>query len=227
MSASVISAAEKRCQDPSSRGTSHVRAVLVRMPESRSQAIVRRTTIAGKGRGHVRLDRPDHGQRRSGAGAVRACRRTPLLCGAAVALLVGAGCGGSSTGRSPQGATVPAATARATTPSVSIAAGVVTRSSGGVTASLHAGTHHPKVDHAWPIRFTATRAGRASRASVSYEYLFAGQVVAHRSHYTFTGRFSDVFVWPSAAVGYPLTFRAVIVSEGATIDLDYPVQVTA
>jgi hypothetical protein len=62
---------------------------------------------------------------------------------------------------------------------------------------------------------------------VSYEYLFGGQVVAHRSHYTFTGHFSDIFQWPSSAVGYPLTFRAVIVSEGVTIDLDYPVQVTA
>jgi hypothetical protein len=96
-----------------------------------------------------------------------------------------------------------------------------------VTATLHAGTHHPKVGRGWPLRFTVTRAGHAARASLSYEYLFNGQVVAHRSHYTFNGRFSDVFRWPSSAVGYPLTFRAVIVSGGATIDLDYPVQVTA
>jgi len=99
-------------------------------------------------------------------------------------------------------------------------------SSRGVTATLQAGTHQPRANHPWPIRFTVTHAGRAVKASVSYEYLFAGQVVARRSHYTFTGRFSDVFIWPPAAVGYPLTFRAVIVSEGATIDLDYPVQVT-
>ena len=39
------------------------------------------------------------------------------------------------------------------------------------------------------------------------------------------GRFSDVFKWPASAVGYPLTFRAVIASDGASIDLDYPVQV--
>lgn len=64
------------------------------------------------------------------------------------------------------------------------------------------------------------------KASVSYEYMFGGAIVAHRSHYTFTGHFSDVFLWPAQAVGYPLTFRAVIVSEGATIDLDYPVRVT-
>ena len=61
---------------------------------------------------------------------------------------------------------------------------------------------------------------------VGCEYLFAGQVVARRSHHTFIGHFSDVSVWPSSAVGYPLTFRAVVVSGGVTIDLDYPVQVT-
>jgi hypothetical protein len=51
-------------------------------------------------------------------------------------------------------------------------------------------------------------------------------VVARRSHYTFTGSFSDIVVWPSASVGYPLTFRALIGSDGARIYLDYPVQVT-
>jgi hypothetical protein len=92
---------------------------------------------------------------------------------------------------------------------------------------LHAANHHPKVGRLWPIEFTATRAGRPARASVSYEYLFGGQVVAHRSHYTFTGHFADSFEWPASAVGYPLTLRAVIDAEGVTINLDFPVQVTA
>ncbi len=91
---------------------------------------------------------------------------------------------------------------------------------------MHAGTHQPRVERPWPIHFTVIRGGQAGKASVSYEYLFGGQVVAHRSHYTFTGHFSDVFKWPATAVGYPLTFRAVIVSNGTTIDLDYPVQVS-
>jgi hypothetical protein len=83
----------------------------------------------------------------------------------------------------------------------------------------------PKVGH-WPVHFTVTRAGRPARASVSYEYLFGGQVVAHRAHYTFTGAFSDVFQWPAEAVGYPLTFRAVITAGRSVIYLDYPVQVS-
>jgi hypothetical protein len=101
----------------------------------------------------------------------------------------------------------------------------VSASAGGITATLSAGTHQPKVNVRWPIQFTVTRGGRPAAASVSYEYLFGGQVVARRSHYTFNGHFADVFKWPATAVGYPLTFRAVIASGGVTINLDYPVQV--
>jgi hypothetical protein len=115
---------------------------------------------------------------------------------------------------------------RSAPPSAS-APGTVTGSFGAVTATLHAGTHHPRVQRPWPIRFTVTSGGRPTRASVSYEYLLGSQVVAHRSHYTFTGHFADVFKWPAAAVGYPLTFRAVIVAGGTTVDLDYAVQVSA
>ena len=55
----------------------------------------------------------------------------------------------------------------------------------------------------------------------------AGQVVARRSHYNFTGHFSDTFQWPASAVGYPLSLRAVIVSGKTTFNLDYAVRVTA
>jgi hypothetical protein len=156
---------------------------------------------------------------------------------AVVLLLVG--CGQSSSGKSTQTSTAKTASTRTQQeatgasklphPPVSSSAGapgIVVGSAGGVTATLHAGTHHPKVGAPWPIRFRVSSGGRPARASVSYEYLFGGQVVAHRSHYTFTGHFSDVFKWPSSAVGYPLTFRAVIGSGGKTINLDYPVQVT-
>jgi hypothetical protein len=94
-----------------------------------------------------------------------------------------------------------------------------------VSATLHASTHHPRVGAAWPISFAVTSQGKAARAEVAYEYLFGAQVVAHRSHYRFTGHFHDVFRWPASAVGYPLTFRAVITSGGGTLNLDYPVQV--
>jgi hypothetical protein len=160
------------------------------------------------------------------------------------AVLLLTGCGESSSGKStqtstarptqpataastPQNSTSVPSVPRASTSSSASAPGAVTGSSGAVTATLHAGTHHPRVQRPWPIHFTVTSGGRPARASVNYEYLLGSQVVAHRSHYTFTGHFADVFKWPAAAVGYPLTFRAVIVADGATIDLDYAVQVTA
>ncbi len=176
------------------------------------------------------LDVPPNGRLR------RSARLLAVLGSSIAVVLLPIGCGSSSksrstvssTGTSTQQTTAPTPTTSApSTPSPATAARVVTGSSGAVTATLLAGTHHPRVERPWPIHFTVTSGGRAARAGVSYEYLFGGQVVAHRSHYTFTGHFSDIFKWPSTAVGYPLTFRAVIVSGGATINLDYPVQVTA
>lgn len=157
-----------------------------------------------------------------------------MLAMPATALLMMCGCGSSSKPTTDAGTAAAAthatqttsASAQTTTTATSSATGnVVGASVGGVSATLHAATHHPKVQVPWPIHFTVTRGGAPAHASVSYEYLFAGQVVARRSHYTFTGEFSDTFHWPASAVGYPLTFRAVIVSAGVTIDLDYPVQV--
>lgn len=171
----------------------------------------------------------------------RKCRRAslspaaPIALTLLIALLLLSGCGSSTkpktsstrSGTTTQ-TTTPPSPARTSTTVTSGPAGVtVSGSLKGVTASMHPANHHPKVKAPWPISFTVTRDGRPAHASVRYEYLFAGQVVARRSHYTFTGRFSDVFHWPATAVGYPLTFRAVIVSGGVSINLDYPVQVVA
>lgn len=161
-------------------------------------------------------------------------RKTILFAATLTALGALAGCGGS--GNASQG--TKSTTVATSTTSTSSDAGqaviaeakgataeTVTGTSGDTTATLHATTHQPKVGAPWPIAFTVTHAGQPAAASVSYEYLFGGAVVAHRSHYNFTGHFADLFRWPSSAVGYQLTFRAVIVSGGVTIDLDYPVQV--
>jgi hypothetical protein len=165
-------------------------------------------------------------------------RLTGLVAAAACCALLAA-CGGSKSATTASTTTSSTATS-ATTASASTstgqaessgaashetAPGVVRASQVGVSASLHASTHHPRVNAAWPISFTVTSQGTAAKAEVAYEYLFGGQVVAHRSHYRFTGTFHDLFRWPASAVGYPLTFRAVITSSGASLNLDYPVQV--
>jgi hypothetical protein len=91
---------------------------------------------------------------------------------------------------------------------------------------MHASARRPRVNRPWPVSFAVSQAGKPVAAEVRYEYMFAGQVVAHRSDYHFTGHFHDTFLWPSSALGYPLTFRAVILAGGETLYLDYPVQVT-
>jgi hypothetical protein len=162
-------------------------------------------------------------------------RLTGLVAAAACCALLAA-CGGSKSA-TPASTTTATSATTASTPTTpgqgasssgtsrETAPGVVRASQGGVSARLQATTHHPRVNAAWPISFTVTSQGTAAKAEVAYEYLFGGQVVAHRSHYRFTGHFHDLFRWPASAVGYPLTFRAVITNGGATLNLDYPVQV--
>lgn len=157
----------------------------------------------------------------------------PFTC----ALLAVSACGGSSGAGSthPATATAPAKapTSQAGTApagsSVTAVAGptahTVSATLAGVRATMTAGTHSPRVNVPWPILITLRSGNRPVRGSGSYEFLFGVAVVAHRSHYTLLGRFTDTILWPASAVGYPLTFRAAIVSEGHTFNLDFPVQV--
>jgi hypothetical protein len=157
------------------------------------------------------------------------------VCGlTAVSLLAASGCGSSNTKGSSihtastagthttSGSTAPASTVSATAPKSSRS---VSASSGATTVTLRAGSHEPRTGTRWPIHFTATSAAAPAHASVSYEFLLGGQVVARRSHYTFVGHFDDFSIWPRDAVGYPLTFRAVVKVGPTTFNLDYPLRV--
>jgi len=202
--------------------------------------MIRRTRRVGGGTAGDSARRS--GGRLQAARPVALCRHARLAAGSTAGLLILAGCGHSSSASSSPASTPSSARAQsggsaqqtragglaggASASSSAGAAGTVTGSSGPLRATLRAGTHKPKANRPWPVHFRVIRAGSPAKASVGYEFLLAGQVVARRSHYSFTGSFSDVVVWPSASVGYPLTFRAVIASDGARISLDYPVQVT-
>ncbi len=95
------------------------------------------------------------------------------------------------------------------------------------TLTLSAQTHRPVVGAPWPIVIQAhDAAGHPLRAEVRYQYLFAGSVVARRSHYRFRGTFHDTFRWPARSLGVPLTFRAVVTTPLGTRRLDYAVKVT-
>jgi len=92
--------------------------------------------------------------------------------------------------------------------------------------TLSATTHRPRGGAPWPIVIRAhDAAGRPLRAEVRYQYLFAGSVVARRSHYRFRGTFHDTFRWPARSLGVPLTFRAVVSTRLGTRRLDYDVRV--
>jgi len=155
----------------------------------------------------------------------------PGIAGLCCTMLLGA-CGGSKGTTATTASTRPTSTAGSTTntggeatPSHVVSVYVVTATSGAVTARMNAAGHNPRVGVPWPVSFVVKSNGKPAKAEVRYEYLFGGQVVARRSHYRFTGSFHDTFDWPASAVGFPLTFRAVIISEGITLNLDYPVQV--
>jgi hypothetical protein len=96
----------------------------------------------------------------------------------------------------------------------------------GFRATLSVPGHYPRAGRSWPVTVTASYNGRAVTANVRYLFLYGGQVVSRQSNYRFHGHFTDrAFTWPARAVGYPLTFRAVVSSSRGSRKLDYWVRV--
>lgn len=92
--------------------------------------------------------------------------------------------------------------------------------------TLAAPTHRPVVGAPWPIVIRARGpGGKPLRAEVRYRFLFAGAIVARRSHHRFEGVFRDTIRWPARSLGIPLTFRAVVATPLGTRRLDYAVRV--
>ena len=93
--------------------------------------------------------------------------------------------------------------------------------------SLHVGlattTAKPKAGARWPYTVTATVDGKPAKATVTAQIVdplgtvHAVQFGASTKNVTripFTGTFKDWVIWPKEAVGYPLTFRVIVVSGG-------------
>ncbi len=92
--------------------------------------------------------------------------------------------------------------------------------------TLAAPGHRPAVGAPWPIVIRAYgQDGEPLRSEVRYQFLFAGSVVARRSHYRFRGSFRDTIRWPARSLGVPLTFRAVVTTPLGTRRVDYAVRV--
>jgi hypothetical protein len=99
-------------------------------------------------------------------------------------------------------------------------------------AGMTANTHRPKAGERWPIAITARDdRGHPVCGHVRYAIMSNGQVVARRTppRPNFCGgRFHDRSSrWPHKAIGYVLTFRAVVDTKIGQANLDYLVRVVA
>jgi hypothetical protein len=97
-------------------------------------------------------------------------------------------------------------------------------SAGPLRAGIVASTHTPVINAKWPLKATATLGGKPARATAEYQFLFGGIVVATQyprsnKHFTFTGQFSDILVFPPDSEGQPLTLQVVVSSGVNTVRL--------
>ena len=75
----------------------------------------------------------------------------------------------------------------------------------------------------------ADATGHPLSGTVEIEFVYGGQVVGRDtppSHPVRSGRWQDKLTFPAAAVGMPLSFRAVVHTAQGSITLDWPVTVT-
>ena len=99
-------------------------------------------------------------------------------------------------------------------------------------ATLHAPTHTPRVNTAWPITIRATDLqGHPIRARLTMRFLFAGVPVGKVDNgrvYSFVGTWREKkgqeIKFPPASRGQRLTFQALVTARGHTIKLYYWVQ---
>ena len=97
---------------------------------------------------------------------------------------------------------------------------------GSFSAHLYAPDHHPKANTKWRITVTARRGGRGLSGTVRYQYVSFGSVVARRPGGSFrNGVYHDTIVWPSAAIGHPLTFQVVVRTRYGTNYINWSVKV--
>ena len=150
---------------------------------------------------------PACGRRLTRRAAARGAVAATVL---AVAVSLGlAACGGSS---STHTASTPTATAPAAP---------------AIHATLTAPTHTPKVNAPWHYVVRVTNgAGHPAAAVVHLQALFQGAVVGQIGlHPVSQGVWSETITWPQASVGQALVFQVLATALGATVTINYPLQV--
>jgi hypothetical protein len=98
-----------------------------------------------------------------------------------------------------------------------------------VRGTLVGQNHTPTVGKKWPYSVTVTdSAGHPLNGKVDIEFVFAGQVVGRDTpptHPVKNGRWHDLLTFPPAAIGQPLTFRAVVHTSAGSVTLNWPIRV--
>jgi hypothetical protein len=154
-------------------------------------------------------------------------RATALPVAFVVALgLAACGGGGTTTGSTTHATTT---TRPATTTAPGQRGGKSSVTTGPVHGVLRADNHAPRVKRLWAYSVRVTdAAGRPLAGRVEIEFMFGGQVVGRDTpptHPVKNGRWQDKLTFPPAAVGQPLTFRAVVHTRLGSITLDWPITV--
>jgi hypothetical protein len=149
--------------------------------------------------------------------------RHPTLLAAALLCTALAACGSSSNSSSSTGSTTATSPAQTTT----TASSSVT--TGPVRGTLHGTGHTPTAGRPWAYSVHVTDAsGKPLSGTVAIEFAFNGSVVGHDTpltHPVTNGHWADKLTFPSTAIGYPLSFQAVVHTSAGSITLDWPVQV--
>jgi hypothetical protein len=97
---------------------------------------------------------------------------------------------------------------------------------GGFTARLlDTPTHQPRVGR-WSITVTAMRGRQKLSGTVSYQFLYQGQVVSRQPGHGFRrGVYRDTLLWPKRAVGHTITLRIVVRTRYGTDYLNWWIKV--
>jgi hypothetical protein len=95
------------------------------------------------------------------------------------------------------------------------------------TSKLTIPTHTPKVGGE-KITVTAVKGSTKLSGTVSYNFLFDGQIVNKQPGGSFKhGVYHDTLLWPAEAVGHRVTLQVVVKTKYGTDLLDWWIQVKA
>jgi hypothetical protein len=97
---------------------------------------------------------------------------------------------------------------------------------GGITFSVRAPSHAPRVGEDWTIAVAAARGAKPVTGKVTMDVIYQGKVGGHVTTARLVdGAFSKKIVWPARSVGYPLTMRIKLSGGGQRCTFLYDLKI--